>query len=110
MDLCKQFIFNFSNPPVSIRGICHTLRSKILSWINFGINLFCLGYYILKVNNNKLIYNWGSYSILKTKLVMNNAPNSTNLFPYTCLTGTVDPHPILCNIVYMSVICELIDK
>ncbi|CAH8611456.1 unnamed protein product [Schistosoma mattheei] len=40
---------NRNNPPVSIRGICHTLRSKILSWINFGINLFCLGYYILKL-------------------------------------------------------------
>nr|CAH8873656.1 unnamed protein product [Trichobilharzia regenti] len=38
-----------NNPPVSIRGICHTIRSKILSWMNFGINLFCLGYYILKL-------------------------------------------------------------
>ncbi|KER30533.1 hypothetical protein T265_03018 [Opisthorchis viverrini] len=35
-------------PPFSAQGVCFSLKSKILAWLNFIINLYCLGYYILR--------------------------------------------------------------
>ncbi|CAH8642082.1 unnamed protein product [Heterobilharzia americana] len=79
-----------SNPPVSIRGICHTIRSKILSWINFGINLFCLGYYILKVNYN-LIFLKLNFSVVYNYL-------SLDLAIFSSLIDVVAIPPALCSV------------
>ncbi|GAA51697.1 calcium-activated potassium channel subunit alpha-1 [Clonorchis sinensis] len=35
-------------PPFSAQGVCFSLKSRILAWLNFIINLYCLGYYILR--------------------------------------------------------------
>ncbi|KAA3680988.1 potassium large conductance calcium-activated channel subfamily M alpha member 1 [Paragonimus westermani] len=35
-------------PPFSAEGICYSLKMRILAWLDFPINIFCLGYYVLR--------------------------------------------------------------
>ncbi|KAF8562244.1 hypothetical protein P879_04185 [Paragonimus westermani] len=35
-------------PPFSAEGICYSMKMRILAWLDFPINIFCLGYYVLR--------------------------------------------------------------
>ncbi|CAL8084795.1 unnamed protein product [Calicophoron daubneyi] len=41
-------IETYDTPPISVEGICMTRKMQVLTWLNFPINLFCLGYYVLR--------------------------------------------------------------